>query len=366
MANISNLNASRIAHVAQSENLDQATRMGILDKIIDFFRGGVKREAIEMLFNSITLLKSGGPSNNEYEDSSDLQGGDPHEAGANTISELQRLNLFHELRSLALPEHQDQFRYDLRENPSGTIECQISVGDFKIYENNEIHYSCDARETSKILSAKFRMDLEESIKKEDPVMLLKTLNDVSILIRREQSAEFKDSTKPIGADDLEPFSFKKMDEIFHPLPEDVKNILFSKATGDFGNRIRGILKFSEDALGRAGQHTSVRVPFNQGIDSPISGVVLDDQTTAERALFATPIRLETKLTELIMLCMKQPEAHTPISGLDPVFIKIPDEDPYKSMPKLSRAEVKTYSDLTEAETRALNIIGIPESILSLL
>lgn len=48
------LKASRVEKILHSGSLDEAQRMGVFDKIKDIFRGGVKAEAIRVLYNQLT------------------------------------------------------------------------------------------------------------------------------------------------------------------------------------------------------------------------------------------------------------------------------------------------------------------------
>ncbi|HGJ5855379.1 hypothetical protein [Arsenophonus nasoniae] len=48
-----NFNESRLNRVMNAETLAEAQYMGLWDRIKDFFQGGVKRQAIEALFDQI-------------------------------------------------------------------------------------------------------------------------------------------------------------------------------------------------------------------------------------------------------------------------------------------------------------------------
>lgn len=60
-----NFTDSRISTILKSESLGEAQQMGLLDRVIDFFRGGVKREVIETAFKQITAADRDNVSNPE-------------------------------------------------------------------------------------------------------------------------------------------------------------------------------------------------------------------------------------------------------------------------------------------------------------
>lgn len=47
------LSQSRVATIKNADTLDDAQRMGLFDRIVDYFRGGVKKEAIRQAFNDL-------------------------------------------------------------------------------------------------------------------------------------------------------------------------------------------------------------------------------------------------------------------------------------------------------------------------
>ena len=79
-------NSSRLDTILKAKTLDEAQRMGVFDKLIDRFRGGHKRVAIEKLYQSICA---------------------PSSAQNEPAGMLQR---FHRLRDMALPEDRALFR----------------------------------------------------------------------------------------------------------------------------------------------------------------------------------------------------------------------------------------------------------------
>lgn len=370
MTDISILSASRIARVAQSENLEKATQMGFLDRIIDYFKGGVKREAIQTLFERIAVLKSSGTFDaNRYE--FEIDDDEPGAVGGFGLNESDRLETFLQLRDLALPEHKNQFKYDIHENKNSTFGCSIKIGSLEIYKTNDIHDFNDQKNIPKFFMEKFRLNIEDSAKNEDPVVLLKTLNEIHTFVNKLWADELSvrpKSESPASANDRQEFSYKKMGEIFSVLPDDTKSMLFSKATSDFGNRIRDILHFSDKILDHANQPAPVQIPgvLDQNSGVPSMLMVNDSTHIAFRSM---PSDLYARLTEVITICADQPDSearHTPISGTENNYSAISNENPAETVPLVPVTSVTSHRDLTDAETRALNTIGISSSLLSLL
>jgi len=84
-------NESRINTILKSESLGEAQTMGLLDRVIDFFRGGVKRAAIETAFKQITAADQDHGNN----------------------LEAKQLARFEALRAMAKPEHAGKFSVDV-------------------------------------------------------------------------------------------------------------------------------------------------------------------------------------------------------------------------------------------------------------
>jgi hypothetical protein len=81
-----NFNETRLTRVMNATTLAQATEMGLWDRFKDFFNGGVKRQAIESLFNE--LNKHAHPSDKP----------------------LEMLEKFEKLQHMATPEHKEAFQ----------------------------------------------------------------------------------------------------------------------------------------------------------------------------------------------------------------------------------------------------------------
>lgn len=364
MTSTSLLNASRISHVAQSTTIEDATQMGLLDRIIDFFRGGTKRDAIETLFNSIAALRYSAGFN--YQDGTKIEDDNLSGMNLSEISETERLDKFLALRELALPEYRDQFKYDIHENKNGTYGCSITIGGVEVYKNSDISSFHDKEKIPNLYIEKFRLDVEDSARREDPVPFLKSLNEVGSYIDKMLLAE-PDEISANGPEPRQRFSYDKMEEIFQALPDETKEMLFSKGTSAFGNRIRGILNFGYEALSRAGQTTLEKISIPQGptIGLPPHTWLLDSFAPTATQLTIRPLELQSRLVELITVCARRPNSehmHTAVSGTEPVFITI-DDGSLPPIPPLSSTEYKSLDQLSDADIRALNMIGIPDSIL---
>lgn len=81
---------SRLKHVLTANTLSDASKMGLLDKIVDWCRGGVKRDAIAQLYHQISQ-----PGH---------------------LTDAHIAQRFSALRSLAMEEHQPKFSMDVNDN----------------------------------------------------------------------------------------------------------------------------------------------------------------------------------------------------------------------------------------------------------
>ena len=111
---IQSLNTTRVQRLLNAQSLNEAQRMGMFDKIKDFFRGGVKAEAIRQLYDQVTAPSA-------------------HEA-----QPLDMLHRFERLRALATDAHQTQFSSALQtgnDEQQGQWTFSFSVGDAPIYRS---------------------------------------------------------------------------------------------------------------------------------------------------------------------------------------------------------------------------------------
>jgi hypothetical protein len=110
-------NESRLEKVVTAKSLDEATRMGFLDSIVDWFKGGVKKEAITELYNSITSpgLHDRGPS--------------------------EMIDRFHRLRDMAVDDRQSQFTVGHGIDEKGQWQFTFKVGDTAIYRSERMQDS---------------------------------------------------------------------------------------------------------------------------------------------------------------------------------------------------------------------------------
>ena len=136
------LNTSRVERILQANNLNEAQRMGMFDKIKDFFRGGVKAEAIRQLFDQVTA-----PA--------------PHAA-----QPLNILHRFESLRALASNEHQHLFSSNVQVGESqaqGTWSFSLSVGDTPIYQSSTLDEVPESSSTQFLQAQQLHQGINDSI-----------------------------------------------------------------------------------------------------------------------------------------------------------------------------------------------------------
>lgn len=96
------LTHDRMAQIRGAQTLGEAQRMGLVDRFVDWCRGGVKKAAIEKVFNTMSAP-----------------------AGAHE----ERLRRFQELHSFLRPEHMDQCQLTLRKDEEGrTWSYRMVIG----------------------------------------------------------------------------------------------------------------------------------------------------------------------------------------------------------------------------------------------
>lgn len=138
-----------------ANSLNEATKINnvsdFIDSIIDWFKGGVKRQKIEQLFETIQDVKNSAVSN----------------------PESNRLEKFIELRKMALPKYHNQFKLEI--TPKDANEdwgYQLKVGDFTLYNCDKVFEktkSIDERDQLANFHVKnISMKLEEALSAENP------------------------------------------------------------------------------------------------------------------------------------------------------------------------------------------------------
>ena len=161
---ISNLNAVQISQVASADSLDDATKMNLLDKIIDWFKGGVQYNALKRLFDKITGVKEQAGSSQQKD----------------FYAEKDRMETFAALRNLALPEHRDQFKFQLvRSKEKETFECTIRIGNVDVYKNDNILGRSDSPERFELVLGRCGMDLEDACRRDDSESIFALLKEIS-------------------------------------------------------------------------------------------------------------------------------------------------------------------------------------------
>ncbi|WP_440867930.1 hypothetical protein [Symbiopectobacterium purcellii] len=115
------INDKKINQIFSTNNLKEATKAesisDIVDLIIDWFKGGVKREAIKELFLAVQNVKNTNDS----------------------CSELNRLERFIELRNMALPEYYSKFTLEITpKDINQDWGYKLKVGDLTLYQCDKV------------------------------------------------------------------------------------------------------------------------------------------------------------------------------------------------------------------------------------
>ncbi|HGJ5860235.1 MAG TPA: hypothetical protein ACHBX6_11190 [Arsenophonus nasoniae] len=171
-----NFNESRLNRVMNAETLAEAQYMGLWDRIKDFFQGGVKRQAIEALFDQINQ-----PAR--------------HDASPN-----KQLEKFERLIDLAKSEQQTKFTVEVNPpNQAREWSFQFKIGQYNIYQSNMIP---DQAETSydSFCSVKTEMEHRQFIR---------------------QNAELLEQVNDFFQDEMKSQALEKLFQIYHPSSDDI-------------------------------------------------------------------------------------------------------------------------------------------------
>lgn len=114
------LTESRIATLVRAQSLAEAQHMGLIDSILDFFRGGIKRAAIEQIYMKIVQADQA------------LDGKSPS---------MKQLGRFRALQAMIRPEHLDKLQIDTGcDLSTHTWHYQFRVADTCIASAQRIPY----------------------------------------------------------------------------------------------------------------------------------------------------------------------------------------------------------------------------------
>lgn len=336
------LNPSRIDRIVDATNLDDATKMGLFDKIIDWFKGGVKRSAIEQLYNTISEVR-----------------------GSNGTSEHERLQAFMELRSLVVPEHRDKFQFifSIHKNETRTdrLECEFIIADKCIHYNHDISNYDDLENKDLFFSERIKIDIEDSFRTKNVKSVLETLqrvNDYYVEVQSQTSQE--DS---LAADVRNISKIKVLTDICKTMPKDTKEMVLSNIYGDFGYRMRALLEFAQSAANLV----SGNKEYKELLPLPdVSGV---SEEEIERA--PNHYKLMAKQLAKSMEIMSKPAAL--VETMDEFEFAFDEKfDIQNSESKLSAdsrfndslcQDIKSHNELTQNEFDAFQGIGFPPGIL---
>ncbi|MFS1538763.1 MAG: hypothetical protein ACL7BU_08830 [Candidatus Phlomobacter fragariae] len=146
---------NKFNQILGANSLNEATKIknvsDFIDSIIDWFKGGIKRQKIEQLFEIIQNVKNTDVFN----------------------PESNRLETFIELRKIALPKYHNQFKLEI--TPKDANEdwgYKLKVGDFTLYNCDKVYEktkNIDERDKLADFHVKnICMKLEEALSVENP------------------------------------------------------------------------------------------------------------------------------------------------------------------------------------------------------
>lgn len=171
-----NFNESRLNRVMNAETLAEAQYMGLWDRIKDFFQGGVKRQAIEALFDQINQ-----PAR--------------HDASPN-----KQLEKFERLIDLAKPEQQTKFTVEVNPpNEARLWSFQFKIVQHSIYQSNTIADQADTSYDS-FCSAKTEIEHRQFIR---------------------QNAGLLERVNHFFQDEMKSQALEKLFQIYHPSSDDI-------------------------------------------------------------------------------------------------------------------------------------------------
>lgn len=344
MNDFSLLSVSRIVHIAQSHNIEQATRMGLFDKIIDVFEGGVRREAIEDLFERIATIKAH-PWQHE-DDSGRLN------------NEKERLRKFIRLRSWAPPEHRHQFKFDIWPHVTGAVGCSFHIGDAEIYRNERIYGIFDELEIWKLFAQKLRLDVEDATSLQDAYAMLRTLDETDAFISRSWPMT------RMTSEQRRAFPATQMEEIFKDLPVETKTQVAKAGHSEFGKRIASVLRFAHDALMKAAEQPQPVPKAKIRVAASLRASVHAKQWASTEERLSKPLALEALYNQLLDVCR---------AALTSVQTEQASAEPHSTTERLATetpdshaAKLINHLQLREPERRALHDMGIPDSVLRMI
>lgn len=128
---LSYISQSRVAWIAAAESVDQATSMGILDRLIDkIFRGGAKEESIREIYSAMVGI------------------GADSEQGS-TANKMQN---FLDLRNLIRPDQRDKLTLEFNEYPDNSCDYVLRLDGHTIYERKEIHANTESNDNADLIA----------------------------------------------------------------------------------------------------------------------------------------------------------------------------------------------------------------------
>lgn len=126
------VSAQRIDRIKNADSLEQASKMNILDRLIDtIFRGGAKKEAIRELYSVLCENNSGTPN---------------------------QMRAFLDMRKLVLPEHRDRLRLEVTDHADGSCDYTLLLDKQEIYKKEGVRAKED---TAALLRAQRAIEVDD-------------------------------------------------------------------------------------------------------------------------------------------------------------------------------------------------------------
>lgn len=133
------LSNNRLERIITANSLDEASKMSFLDSIIDWFRGGVKKDAINQVYGLYQQIITPDP----------------------TMTNDKRAEKFIELKGLAKEKHQSKFNIGLSYDnvKQAAWSYQLNIGPHQIYQSERLNYNYE-NHFNELCALKFRIQFE--------------------------------------------------------------------------------------------------------------------------------------------------------------------------------------------------------------
>lgn len=311
------LNDNRIEKILTARTLDEATKMGLWDRILDYFRGGEKQDSIRKLYEQVTSPY------NDYD-----------------TQPSRMTDRFSQLRLLAKEECQPEFFIEVNESShdSWLWDYRLKIGKQVIFQSEMLNKSSNnnfdeisdlakciecandfisnnkkGNATQTLMSETFLMTdkpnigfllkyLNDFIKKTDILWFSANKNNQERLLDQNARRDFNRSIL--------------INQHLNTQSATDKIKMLENMEGKFGQRIRGIVEFAAEKVG---------------------------QNEEDLMLISTTYKYNTLLEDLIMTLRHQ-------SGMKEVAIGKPEN-------------IRHLGELAASEIQTLSMVGIKQEML---